>query len=99
MGALSTEDMQNCLNDFDPKLHGRFGGYLVTRKVITHAQLSNALVYQQKTQPALADDVLRQAEPMLEYAPEPATKPLPDLEFETEIDWHGIDVLLKSDKR
>jgi hypothetical protein len=47
MGALSKQDLQRCLDDFDPKTHGRFGGYLVTRKVITLAQLDQALLLQQ----------------------------------------------------
>jgi hypothetical protein len=47
MGVLSKQDLQNCLDDFDPKKHGRFGGYLVARKVITLAQLDQALLQQQ----------------------------------------------------
>lgn len=47
MGVLSKQDLQNCLDDFDPKRHGRFGGYLVARKVITLAQLDEALLQQQ----------------------------------------------------
>lgn len=99
MGALSVEDMKNCLNDFDPKLHGRFGGYLVTRKVISHAQLSEALVYQQNTQPPLPTAMQHVAEPVLEYQPETSSKPREDIDFESDIDWHGIDVLIKNDKR
>ena len=38
---------KNSLDDFDPKKHGRFGGYLVARKVITLAQLDEALLQQQ----------------------------------------------------
>jgi hypothetical protein len=47
MGVLSKQDLQNCLDDFDPKKHGRFGGYLVARKAITLAQLDKALLQQQ----------------------------------------------------
>ena len=47
MGVLSKQDLQNCLDDFDPKKHGRFGGYLVARKAITLAQLDQALLQQQ----------------------------------------------------
>lgn len=47
MGALSEQDMRNCLDEFDPKRHGRFGGYLVSRKTVTLAQLDEALLRQQ----------------------------------------------------
>lgn len=47
MGALSKQDMQNCLDGYDPKKHGRFGGYLVARRAITLAQLDQALLQQQ----------------------------------------------------
>jgi hypothetical protein len=47
MGILSKQDLQNCLDDFDPKKHGRFGGYLVARKAISLAQLDQALLQQQ----------------------------------------------------
>jgi tetratricopeptide (TPR) repeat protein len=47
MGILSKQDLQEYLDDFDPKKHGRFGGYLVARKVITLAQLDQALLQQQ----------------------------------------------------
>jgi len=47
MGALSNQDLQNCLDNYDPKRHGRFGGYLVARKAITLAQLDHALLKQQ----------------------------------------------------
>jgi len=50
MGLLSNQDIQNCLDDFDPKKHGRFGGYLVARKAITLAQLDQALLLQQGAQ-------------------------------------------------
>ncbi len=46
MGVLSEQDLQRCLDDFDPKKHGRFGGYLLARKVITLAQLDQALLQQ-----------------------------------------------------
>ncbi len=47
MGVLSEQELKKSMADFDPKIHGRFGGYLVARKLITHAQLSEALVLQQ----------------------------------------------------
>lgn len=47
MGALTAQDMKNCLTDFNPKVHGRFGGYLVSRKFITLSQLNEALLKQQ----------------------------------------------------
>ncbi|MEJ1959597.1 MAG: hypothetical protein WDM70_09395 [Nitrosomonadales bacterium] len=47
MGILSQKDLQNYLADFDPKKHGRFGGYLVARKAITLSQLDQALLQQQ----------------------------------------------------
>lgn len=47
MGILSRQDLKNYLDDFDPKRHGRFGGYLVVRKAITLAQLDQALLQQQ----------------------------------------------------
>lgn len=56
MGALSRQEMKHYLDEFDPRLHGRFGGYLISRKVITHAQLDEALLQQQglhtETKPA-----------------------------------------------
>ncbi|MBI3901338.1 MAG: hypothetical protein HY306_00100 [Nitrosomonadales bacterium] len=48
MGALSMQDLKNCLHDFDPKAHGRFGGYLVSRKAITLTELNEALLQQQR---------------------------------------------------
>ncbi|TAJ77402.1 MAG: hypothetical protein EPO42_10265 [Gallionellaceae bacterium] len=47
LGHLSPEDMRNCLQDFDPKLHGRFGNYLLTKRMVSHAQLNEALLVQQ----------------------------------------------------
>ncbi len=47
LGYLSLQDMENCLKDFDPKRHGRFGNYLVTRRQISHTQLNEALLIQQ----------------------------------------------------
>jgi hypothetical protein len=47
MGVLSEQDLINGMRDFDPKKHGRFGGYLVSHKMVTHAQLSEALLRQQ----------------------------------------------------
>ncbi|MDO8414095.1 MAG: hypothetical protein Q7S51_09940 [Gallionellaceae bacterium] len=46
-GVLSMRDMEKCLDDFDPKQHGRLGGYLVARKMVTPAQLQQALQQQQ----------------------------------------------------
>jgi hypothetical protein len=46
-GILSKREIQKYLDDFDPKQHGRFGGYLVTRRAITIAQLDQALLQQQ----------------------------------------------------
>jgi hypothetical protein len=40
------ENMHYCLADFNKENHGRFGAYLVTQKVITHAQLTQALIHQ-----------------------------------------------------
>lgn len=47
MGALSKRELQDYLDDFDPKKNGRFGGYLVARKAISIAQLDHALLQQQ----------------------------------------------------
>jgi hypothetical protein len=47
MGVLSEETLLSWLDTFDPKKHGRFGGYLLTYKVITLEQLNNALLLQQ----------------------------------------------------
>lgn len=47
MGILSKREIMKYLDDFDPKQHGRFGGYLVARKVISIAQLDQALLQQQ----------------------------------------------------
>lgn len=69
LGYLSLQDMQNCLNDFDSKQHGRFGNYLVMRRQITHAQLNEALLRQQEeeAQPLVGDAMptLQQVEDML----------------------------------
>lgn len=46
-GVLSKREITKYLDDFDPKKHGRFGGYLVARKAITIAQLDQALQQQQ----------------------------------------------------
>lgn len=58
MGLLSKQDLQNCLDDFDPKKHGRFGGYLVARKAITLAQLDQALLQQQGVDTEAKPDTL-----------------------------------------
>ncbi len=47
MGVLSQREVSAYLKDFDPAKHGRFGGYLVARKVITLEQLDLALLQQQ----------------------------------------------------
>ncbi len=47
MGILSKRELQKYLDDFDPKKHGRFGGYLLARKAITLAQLDQVLLQQQ----------------------------------------------------
>ena len=47
MGVLTEQNLQNCLDTFDPKKHGRFGGYLLARKEITLEQLDQALLLQQ----------------------------------------------------
>lgn len=46
-GMLSALDMKNYLDDFDPKLDGRIGEYLVSRQAITNEQLNEALRLQQ----------------------------------------------------
>ena len=46
-GALSLTDLNNCLSEYDPKVDGRFGNYLVSRKLISVEQLTNALLHQQ----------------------------------------------------
>lgn len=46
-GALSLSDLNNCLGEYDPKVNGRFGNYLVSRKLISVEQLTNALLQQQ----------------------------------------------------
>lgn len=47
LGHISPEDMRNCLSEFDPKIHGRFGNYLLTKRLISHAQINDALLIQQ----------------------------------------------------
>jgi len=47
MGILSRRDMLGYLDEFDPRKHGRFGGYLVARKAISLAQLDRVLLQQQ----------------------------------------------------
>lgn len=51
MGSLSQREILKYLDEFDPKQHGRFGGYLVARKAITIAQLDQALLQQQGLSP------------------------------------------------
>lgn len=58
LNYLSTHDMENCLGDFDPKQHGRFGNYLVMRKQVSYAQLGEALMKQQASNTALQSDSL-----------------------------------------
>ncbi len=43
---ISPESLHHCLANFDAKKHGRLGAFLVTEKVITHQQLTQALVHQ-----------------------------------------------------
>jgi tetratricopeptide (TPR) repeat protein len=47
LGSLSPEALQICLDEFDSKKDGRLGGYLVKRKIISLAQLDEALLVQQ----------------------------------------------------
>ena len=54
MGAMSELDLQDCLKEFDSKVHGRFGGYLISRRMITLAQLNEALLLQQSEKTAEA---------------------------------------------
>ncbi len=55
LGYLSAQDLAHCLGEFDPKQHGRFGHYLLTRRIINHAQLNEALLKQQISREAQAD--------------------------------------------
>lgn len=55
LGYLSAQDLAHCLGEFDPKQHGRFGHYLLTRRIINHAQLNEALLKQQINQEAKPD--------------------------------------------
>lgn len=66
MGALSVQDLENCLADFDPAAHGRLGGYLIARKAISFDQLNQALLKQQQE-----DRSLPPPEPEPLAAPEP----------------------------
>lgn len=81
MGALSTKDMEQSLAEFNPKVDGRLGGFLVKRNLITEAQLEAALLQQQLSNEA---NTLQAEEPPA--APEKPTESkgaiLPDLEFE-----------------
>jgi hypothetical protein len=74
LGYLSAQDMANCLGEFDPKQHGRFGNYLLTRRMINHSQLNEALLRQQSYE---ASEV--EAEDADDWQPEEAT---PDEEVE-----------------
>jgi len=47
MGFLTQKDLQKYLMEFEPEIHGRFGGFLVSHKVITIDQLDQALLGQQ----------------------------------------------------
>jgi pilus assembly protein FimV len=83
IGALSVEEMHQCLADFDSKLHGRFGGYLIARKMITLAQLNEALLMQQAdVAPAVEID-----------ASQAAAKPVQDMEFEFDTPAEKIQAL------
>ena len=57
-GELSPKDLHNYLDDFDPKKHGRFGGYLVAHKAITLAQLDHALLQQQGVNAEVQPDAM-----------------------------------------
>ena len=48
MGILSEHELQSWLDDFDPMKHGRFGGHLLSHRVITLAQLDQDLLLQQR---------------------------------------------------
>lgn len=47
LNYLSSQDMEDSLKEFNPKRHGRFGNYLVMRKLVSYAQLGEALMKQQ----------------------------------------------------
>ena len=47
LGILSKRELLGCLDEYDPRRHGRFGGYLVARKAISISQLDQALLQQQ----------------------------------------------------
>ncbi|OGS97583.1 MAG: hypothetical protein A3K04_05465 [Gallionellales bacterium RBG_16_56_9] len=87
MGALSIKDMEKCLGEFDPKVDGRFGGFLIKRNMITEAQLEAALQQQQRDKEAntayQAQDASEvEGAPKAEDVPEPKKQALPALEFE-----------------
>lgn len=86
MGALSIKDMEKCLGEFDPKVDGRFGGFLIKRNMITEAQLEAALQQQQRNNEAnthQAQDASKAEDaPNAEGVPEPKKQALPALEFE-----------------
>jgi hypothetical protein len=75
LGHLSLQDMKNCLQDFDPKRHGRFGNYLVTRKQISHAQLNEALLSQY-----VGEATTRQRAYVPEATPAPQEVAMPEAE-------------------
>jgi len=58
LNYLSSRDIENLLKDFDPKLHGRFGNYLVMSKQVSYAQLGEALMKQQADSTSLQSDSL-----------------------------------------
>ena len=63
-GVLSALDMKKYLEDFDPKLDGRIGEYLVARQAISNEQLNEALLQQHgsettATQQPTDDDIGR----------------------------------------
>ncbi len=86
MGALSIKDMEKCLGEFDPKVDGRFGGFLIKRNMITEAQLEAALQQQQRNNEAnthQAQDASKAEDaPNAEDVSEPKKQALPALEFE-----------------
>ena len=51
-GILTALDMKKYLDDFDPKLDGRIGEYLVARQAISNEQLNEALRLQQSGETA-----------------------------------------------
>jgi hypothetical protein len=57
MGVLTEEVLLSWLDTYDPKKHGRLGGYLLKHKVITLEQLDQALLKQQGIAQGPAEEV------------------------------------------